>query len=105
MLRKRWILAYVLPATIILALLISQKTAVSGISYVFDPKYCEKGSDCVPFANCHSVDVVNTYHTSRIGTACTAVCAGPLDCGCGKPVCLDSRCAIQKVANYSWCPK
>ena len=70
-----------------------------------DKKFCNIDSDCVPASCCHPNDVVNKKYTpdcTDIG--CTASCESILDCGCGKPVCLNNNCEVQKISSESWCP-
>jgi len=66
---------------------------------------CEVDTDCVPDACCHPTRTVNKEHTPFcLGIACTAVCAGPLDCGCGEPACMDNVCTIRKLSSEEYCP-
>ncbi len=59
-------------------------------------KSCFIDSDCVPAQCCHPTDVVNKlYAPSCSSISCTEECRdGTLDCGSGKPSCVNSKCVI-----------
>jgi len=63
--------------------------------------FCEKDEDCVPAGGCHPTSTINKEFTSyQHKIACTAVCSGPLDCGAGKPICINNKCGIKKGSLY-----
>jgi len=67
-------------------------------------KSCNTADDCVAASCCHPDEVVNNEYAPECdGVACTTVCAGPLDCGCGEIVCEDSQCGIRKISDESYC--
>ena len=72
---------------------------------VFDRFYCERDSDCVPAQCCHPIDVMNkAYAPDCKDIACTQECrSSTMDCGCGKPVCINYRCEVLWTKNFSWC--
>ncbi len=77
-----------------------------GDNDVFGPeeKYCEVDEDCVSATCCHASEVVNkNYAPDCSNIACTTVCQSILDCGCGKPICINNKCEIEKT-NESYCP-
>jgi len=56
---------------------------------------CQTNSDCVPESCCHAEKCVSINKKPKCeGFFCTAVCAGPLDCGAGKCGCIERRCEI-----------
>ena len=59
-------------------------------------KTCFADTDCVPAQCCHSTDVVNKIYAPKCsGVFCTENCLqGTLDCGFGKPLCVNNRCTI-----------
>ena len=70
-----------------------------------DKKSCTVDSDCVAASCCHPSDVVNKkYAPDCAAVSCTASCESILDCGCGKPVCINNKCEVQKTSSESWCP-
>jgi len=61
---------------------------------------CNVDSDCVPASCCHSESVVNKKYAPNCDVIdCTASCEGPLDCGVGKPVCIDNKCQIESFCK------
>ena len=70
-----------------------------------DRKLCNIDYDCVPAQCCHSTDVINKkYAPDCAQGGCTASCESILDCGCGKPACINNRCEVQKISSESYCP-
>ncbi len=90
-------------------------TALGGVLFIlfrsnqgFDisQKSCFVDEDCVPAQCCHPTDVVNKiYAPSCSGVYCTEECKkGTIDCGCGKPACVDNKCAIIWTREgKEWC--
>ena len=70
-----------------------------------DTKSCKIDSDCVPANCCHSTNVLNKANAPDCTKIdCTLECrSNTLDCGCGKPVCVNSKCEIAWTKNDSWC--
>ncbi len=68
--------------------------------------FCDFDSDCVPLGCCHPFAVVNRDHATKcdLGIGCTAMCSGPLECGCGSPACVNHTCDIRRTANRPGCP-
>jgi len=61
---------------------------------------CYSDSDCVPDSCCHASAVVNKkYAPDCTGVACTQECSGPMDCGMGKPACVNNACTIVPSMN------
>jgi hypothetical protein len=69
--------------------------------YILNEKYCEKDSDCKEFVSCHDTEAVNKFHKPQPGGCTDSL--GPLKLGCGKVLCVNSKCIVEKNANYSWC--
>lgn len=68
-------------------------------------KECTQDSDCVPRACCHPAETINKKYAPKCEeVVCTMNCAGPLDCGCGEPACVNNQCSIRKLGSESWCP-
>jgi hypothetical protein len=55
---------------------------------------CTKDSDCAPATSCHPDRCTVAGNAGPSGVMCTAVCAGPLDCGAGSCGCVNNRCAV-----------
>ena len=84
-------------ALIISLLLLAPMTACAQVSQE-NKNYCDVDSDCVAAQCCHPTDTVNKKFAPECGiTACTMMCKGPLDCGAGKPACVDHYCTIKPL--------
>ena len=56
---------------------------------------CDFDADCVPASCCHATEcVLKSEAPNCSGMFCTAVCAGPLDCGAGKCDCVNESCEV-----------
>ncbi|MBU4406775.1 MAG: hypothetical protein KKB24_04225 [Candidatus Altiarchaeota archaeon] len=60
------------------------------------PSYCTSDSDCVPKQCCHPTSYVNKkFKPDCSDIFCTEDCQkGTMDCGCGKPACIDNKCIV-----------
>jgi len=57
-------------------------------------KECSRAEDCAPATCCHPTGCVPASQVKVCDMMCTAVCAGPLDCGAGSCGCVDRKCSI-----------
>ncbi|OPX63003.1 MULTISPECIES: hypothetical protein [unclassified Methanoregula] len=55
---------------------------------------CTRAEDCVPAGCCHPTQCIPASQAQVCDMMCTAVCAGPLDCGAGTCGCTDGKCSI-----------
>ncbi len=66
--------------------------------------FCTGDSDCIRASCCHPTSTINKdYAPNCKNTFCTADCSGPLDCGCGKPACINNQCDIKKLSGAGYC--
>ena len=77
----------------------------SGCVLLGDKYACKIDGDCVPATCCHPNETINkAFAPNCFGVACTDYCGGPLDCGCGTPVCENNKCGIKPTSeDFSWC--
>ncbi len=68
---------------------------IKNSSFGESKKSCFVDDDCVPAQCCHPTDVVNRlYAPDCKDVICTTVCKGPIDCGKGRPACINEKCVI-----------
>jgi len=104
--KKRNYLPIIIVAAILLVVgYVASKSYLKVPERIFDKSYCERDSDCVPAQCCHSTSVVSKkFAPSCEGIVCTQECRpGTIDCGCGKPVCINNKCEVLWTRTYSWC--
>jgi hypothetical protein len=60
-----------------------------------DQASCTNDWQCVPAQCCHPASCINSlYRQPCMGTICTSVCEGPVDCGAGHCGCVDGKCQV-----------
>lgn len=66
-----------------------------------DSLYCEEDRDCIAAQCCHPRSVVNRANGPNcLGVLCDDTCSGPLECGVGRPVCVDNACVIKSLTSF-----
>lgn len=79
-------------------------THLSDINSDYSPNplilnFCEN-DDCAPAQCCHLSSTVNKEFAPYCrNTGCIAVCSGPLDCGAGRPACINNKCSIIRTGT------